>query len=172
MLALSLATLLRASPGLPGPPAPAAALDHGQATSAQRRSDAEANRVRETIEFANMSEELWTVTVAGAAATPLTTVRCGSKRRTKSMMEIDEISLIENMAADDPLAHLGRIGLRRVKIALHGTVAGDLIVELIVTQRLTRFDVFGYPAVKRYWLRYARVDEPTHRLASDLPALP
>lgn len=171
-LALSLAALLRASSGLPGPPAAAAALDHGQATATQHRSDAEANRVRETIEFADRSGELWTVAVAGAAATPLSTVHCGSKRRTTSTMAIDEISLIENMAADDPLAHLGRIGLRRFKIALQGTVAGDLIVELMVTQRLARFDVFGYPAVKRYWLRHAGVDKPTHPLASGLPAIP
>lgn len=72
---------------------------------------------------------------------------------------LPSISLPESDAPNLAFSPLHRIGVRGVQPFLSWTAAGDLIVELRVTRRERRWETFGFPAVKRYWLWYRRVPD-------------
>ena len=132
--------------------------DAGTSTGAARHAEATLARERERVTISIDPDGQLLVAVNDANATPSPSAHCLARGKRAPTVQVNRQVLQEGMPADAPLSHLARIGIRQVKAELMSTAGGDLVIRLIVTQRFGREETFGYPAMKQYWLRFARIE--------------
>ncbi len=158
MQALRLSDLLGVSRVTSGSPALETPGDTGASTSAEHTAEATLAPGRERVTISLDADGRLRVTVDGASATASSIGQCRAHGKGEPIVQIDAQVLEGGQAADAPLSHLARIGIRQVETELVSAAGGDLIVRLRVTKRFGREESFGYPATKQYWWRFARTD--------------
>ena len=132
--------------------------DAETSTSAARHAEATLARARGRVSISMNPEGRLLVAVNDAKATASSSAHCLTGGKRGPTVRVDSHRLQVGMPADAPLSHLARIGIRQVRTELISTAGGDLVIRLIVTQRFGREESFGFPAMKQYWLRFARIE--------------